>query len=793
MRVPLSWLRELCPVELSVEELADVFTMRGLGVEGVLRPWERLQGVVIARVLEVADHPGLEKLCVARVEAGGGPVEVVVGVRNMRPGDLVPWAPPGAAIPTLDDPLGRRTFKGVTSNGMLCSPRELAISPDHDRILVLPEDSPVGRDVRSHFGLDDVVFDTEILSNRADLQSVLGVAREVAAATGTPLQFPDTAAPEGDEKAEDVATVEIRDLELCPRYLARVVRGVGTRSSPIRVQARLTAAGMRPISGAVDATNFVMLELGQPLHPFDLSLLEGAGIIVRRAEEGEGIRTLDDVDRELSADDLVIADHAKAVAIAGIMGSAAAEVSADTSDVLLESAHFERTAVARTSQRLGLRSEASARFERGADPEAVGAAADRAARLMTEWAGGTVLAGAIDIGRQPDRRTVSVRPSRATLLLGLPVSARDIESSLQRIGIATRSGDDAVEAEIPAFRPDVEREVDLIEEVIRVQGYERVGETLPGLRQSGGVPQSYVFRDRVRDALVRAGLDEIATYSFASADDLKLTGDHDAVSVANPLAADDAYLRTSLIPGLLRAVRLNVSRQVRRAALFEVGRVFFPGEGETPVEEHDRVALALWGEAPAGYPEPRRDLDFSDAKGALEVLFGAVGVTTWSLGGPPTRRLFHPTRSASISMDGELVGEVGELHPRVAGSMDLPGRVALVELEVSVLAGGAGGGVRYREVPRFPPVHRDLAFVVDERTAAGRVAAALRDAAGPLADVALFDVWSGPPIPEGRRSLAFSLDFRAPDRTLTDEEVDRTVDAIRDRLAADLGAVLRSS
>jgi phenylalanyl-tRNA synthetase beta chain len=793
MRVPLSWLREFCPVEHSAEELAEILTMCGLNVEALLRPWERLQGVVIARVVDVADHPESDRLCVTRVDAGQGPVEVVAGVRNMRPGDLVPWAPPGATIPTSAQALEKLVLRGITSNGMLCSPRELAISAEHDRILVLPPDAPVGAEVRTEFGLDDVVFDIEILSNRADLQSVVGVAREAAAATNRPFTMPDTTLSEGDAKAADAATVEIHDLERCPRYLARVIRDVTVGPSPIQAQARLTAAGMRPLSNVVDATNYVMLEMGQPLHPFDLSLLEGAGIVVRRASEGERIRTLDDVDRELSPDDLVIADHAKAVAIAGVMGSAPAEVSPATNDVLLESAHFDRAGVARTSQRLGLRSEASARFERGADPEGVASAADRAAGLIVRWSGGTVLAGAIDVGRPPDRRFISVRPSRASLLLGMPVGAPDVESSLNRIGIATRSAGDAVEAEIPGFRPDVEREIDLVEEVIRIQGYERVGETLPGVRQSGGVPARYALRGRIREALARAGLHEIASYSFASQDDLRMTGDHDAVAVANPLAADDAFLRTSLIPGLLRAVRQNLSHQVRTAALFEVGRVFFPGEGAA-VEERDRVALAMSGEASAGYPEPQRHLDFSDAKGALELLLEMLWVTEWELGRPPSRRLFHPTRSASVLMGGELAGEVGELHPRVAARLDVPGRVAAAELEIGVLARVAGAPVRYREVPRFPPVHRDLAFVADERTPAGALAAAIRESAEGLAeDVTLFDVWSGRPIPENKRSLAFAVQFRAPDRTLTDEEVDRAVDAIRERLARDLRAELRSS
>jgi phenylalanyl-tRNA synthetase beta chain len=797
VKVLLSWLREFAPTDLSADELAELLTAKGAEVESVERPWAGLEGVVVARVLDVRVHPDADKLCVARVDAGteAGEVEVVVGVRNMAPGDLVPLAPPGARVPVRPEPLERRDVRGVASNGMLCSAWELAISPDHGGILVLPPDTPVGADVKRQLGLDDAVLDIEVTPNRPDLMCVVGVAREVAAATGVPLTLPDTSVVEGDEKAADVATVEIRDLERCPRYLARVVRGVSVGPSPLHVQARMTASGMRPLSNVVDATNYVLLEMGHPLHPFDLARLEGTGIVVRRAEEGERMVTLDDVERVLTADDLLIADHARAVAIAGVMGSAPAEVSPQTRDVLLESAYFERTGIARTSQRLGLRSEASARFQRGADPEAVPRAVDRSAALIAAWSGGTVLAGSIDVGRAPERRRIGIRPERASLLLGMEVSAAEVVDSLGKVGIATEERSGVIEAEVPGFRPDLEQEVDLIEEVIRVLGYDRLGETLPAIRQAGGVPEGHRFRRRIREALARAGLLETTSFSFASAADLALVDDREGVRVANPLAADDEFLRTSLLPGLLRALGKNLAHQVRSAALFEVGRIFYPagGDSEHPVEEHDRVAWALTGQASPGYPDPQRDFDFFDAKGALEALMGSLGVRDWSLGPPPNRHLFHPTRSASVMVGDRLAGEVGELHPYVAERLDFGGRVAVAELEVAVLAAHAWSDLAYREIPRFPPVRRDLAFTVDAVTPAGALRSAMLEAASGLAgSVTLFDVHTGPPVPEGKKSLAFSVDFRSPDRTLTDEEVARAVEAIGDRLGRDFGAELRS-
>ncbi|HXF57273.1 MAG TPA: phenylalanine--tRNA ligase subunit beta [Actinomycetota bacterium] len=792
MRVPLSWLREFCPVDLGPEEVAELLTRQGVHVEAVLRPWEGLSGVVVARVVEVTDHPGSDRLCLARVRAGEAERQVVVGVRNMRPGDLVPLAPPGATLPGLSEPLAAREIRGVVSEGMLCSPRELGISQDHSGILVLPEEAPPGSDLKQALGLDEAVLDIEVKPNRPDLLSVVGVAREVAAGTGAPFVEPDTSVGEGEERAAELATVEVLDLVRCPRYLARVVRGVRVGPSPLRVQARLTAAGMRPLSNVVDATNYVMLELGQPLHPFDLARLEGRAVVVRRAEPGERLVTLDGVERALDPDDLLIADRSRGVAVAGVMGSAAAEVSDSTTDVLLESANFERTGVLRTARRLGLRTEASLRFERGVDPELVPLAAARAARLMVEWAGGSVAGGAVEVGGAPPRRRLSLRPERASLLIGMPVSGELVLETFRRLRVPARERDGAVEVEVPGYRVDLELEADLVEEVARLYGYDRVPARLPPVRRPGGLADSYAARRRVREALVRAGLREASTFSFASAEDLALmgVGEEEAVRVANPLAADQAFLRTSLVPGLLRALQYNLARQVRGAALFEVGRVFRRAD---PVEERDHAGVALCGQPGPAFPGEAREVDFFDAKGSVEVVLEALGLGDWALEPEPLIGPYHPVRSAAVVVDGARVGSVGELHPRVAARLDLPPGTAVAELDVTALSARTPVRVAYRDLPRFPPVRRDLAFVVDRATPAGAVRAAILEAAGGLADqVTLFDVFTGPPVPEGRKSLAFSVDFRAPDRTLTDEETERAVAAIVARLRERFGAELRA-
>ncbi len=792
LRVVLSWLREFAPTDLGADELAELITARGVKVEAVLRPWAGLEGVVVARVVDVADHPDSDKLCVARVDDGAGEHQVVVGVRNMAPGDLVPWARPGSRVPILPEPLGARKLRGEVSNGMLCAPDELGISADHGGILLLNEQGlRAGADVKAALGLDDAVLDVEVEPNRPDFLSVFGVAREVSAATGVALLDPAIGPSEAPEPAADAASIELQDLEGCPNYLARVLLGVAPAASPLRVQARLTAAGMRPINAVVDATNYVMLELGQPLHAFDLDRLAGHGIVVRRARDGERLRTLDDVDRVLTAEDLLICDLEHPVAIAGVMGGAGAEVSEATTGILLESATFTRTGVLRTARRLGLHTEASHRFERGTDPEGTARSAARCAGLIASWSGARVLRGVAEAGEVPPRRWVGVRPARASALLGYEVDVGDAEKVFEALRMSTRgSGRDLLEVEVPGYRVDIEREVDLIEEVARIQGYGRIEATLPTVRQMGGVPAAYAFVRRLREILLRAGLHEARLLSFASDEDMTLLGDLDAIRVANPLQADGSLLRTRLTPGLLHAAARNRARGVRSVTLFEVGTVFRAG---VPVQERTMAGFVLSGPAAEGWTEPARPFDALDATGVLEALMGELRIGAWSLGDPPGRPM-HPGRSATVLIGGHPVGMVGELHPRAVADLELEGRVALAELEVDALRVAATAEpFRLSEVPRFPPIRRDLAFVVPEEVAAGAVRAALEESAGELlGSCLLFDVHRGDPLPTGTKSLAFAVEFRAPDRTLTGEEADRAVGAIVERLASGSGATLRS-
>jgi phenylalanyl-tRNA synthetase beta chain len=791
VKVPLSWLHEFCPTDLDAEDLADRLNVAGVHVEKILRPWSGLSGVIVARVKEKRAHPKSEKLTLATLETGSGEAHVAAGVANWEPGDLVPYAPPGARVPVLDVPLGVKLMGGEESQGMICSPHELGISADHGAILILPSDLSPGADVAAALGLDDMVLDVEVEPNRPDLMSVLGVAREASSATGTKLLVPDPMLDEAMEAAADVATVEVVDPQRCPRYLARVVRGVGDAASPLRVQARLTAAGMRPVSAVVDATNYVMLELGQPMHPFDLDQLDDHAIVVRRASQGERLETLDGVDRVLDGEDLVIADRSVAVGIAGVMGSARAEVSPTTTDILLESAYFERKGILFTARRLHLSTEASMRFERGADPEGIGLAADRAVALMTAWAAGTPLRGAIVVGEAPPRVRVPARPSRVSRYLDVSIGTADIRQAFDRLGITTEeTGDDEVVVEAPGYRPDLRIEEDVIEEVARLLGYDSLPSTIPRVPQSGGVASTYAFRRRLRDALVRAGLRETLSLPFVSREEVRLAGDDPghAVRLLNPVEGDRPHLRTSLLPGLLRALQVNAAHRVDRAALFEAGHVF--AVGSEGVRETERAAAAMMGPSHSGHPGDRRPVDFFDGTGALEATMGVLGVRAWRLG-EPAGWPFHPGRSAVIRIGDEEAGVVGELHPRATEQLELPGRVVAFELDADTVSRHVARDISVEDVPRFPPAVRDLAFVVDASVPAAEVARAIREAGTLVYGAELFDAFSGSPLPEGRKNLAYTVEFRT-DRTLTNEEVDEAVAAIAALVGERVGGEFRA-
>jgi phenylalanyl-tRNA synthetase beta chain len=776
MRAPLSWIREFTPVEVSTDELVAALNQVGLEVEGVEEPGRDVRGVIAARVLDVVKHPKADKLTLVDIDFGTDSTRVVCGAQNVAAGDVVPYAPAGAHLPEPFGVLERRTIRGVTSDGMLLAPDELGLGDDHDGIVHLDGATKPGADVRELLGLDDVIFDLSITPNRPDAMCIVGVAREVAAHFGLPLQIPEADAPTDRGVASDI-TVRVDAPDRCPRYLGRVAR-VTMGPSPSWMAQRLVKAGMRPISNVVDVTNYVLLERNQPLHAFDLGRLAGRGILVRQAERGEHIMTLDGVDRALSEEDLLICDAAGAPqAIAGVMGGGTSEVSDATSEILLESAYFERMGIARTSKRLKLRSESSARFERGIDPNGVAEHAERAMELFAEVAEARVAGEAVDVYPQPvERVRIHVRTSKVNGVLGTDLRDTEILDALRPLGIEVDGGGDDITAVAPTFRPDLEREIDIVEEVARRVGFASIGRTVARPRdQVGGLTQRQRERRVAADALVGAGLSEAVTIPLVAPADLERAGAplDRLVEAANPLRAEESVLRTRILPGLLRAVAHNHAHGLTDVGIFEVGRVFLAprGEGALLPEEPTHLAVALAGTARRRPVEDDRPLDPFDALDVLHEVFDALEIADDKTKAA-ARPGFDPARAAAVLVDGQEIGVLGQLDPELLVALELTPPVVGFELDLDRLLDGRRRDRTFRPPSPYPPSTIDLALVVDKDVAAGDVAETLRRAAGDvLEEVRLFDVFRSDALGAGRKSLAFALRFRAPNRTLTDDEV----------------------
>jgi phenylalanyl-tRNA synthetase beta chain len=803
MRVSLKWLRELVDVKLPVPELVDLLDMTGTKVEAVHTVGEALEGVIVGRILTKERHPEAEKLWVTTVDVGGAePLQIVCGAQNFEAGDLVPVAVVGATLPN-GMTIKKAKLRGIVSMGMNCSAAELGLGSDQSGLLILPADAPVGVPFATYRGLADTVIELEVTPNRPDCLSMAGVAREVGAVTGLPASVPGSVPVESGSPASDAVTVRIEDPALCPRYAARLVRGVKVGPSPEWLVERVAAAGARPINNVVDVSNYVMFELGQPLHAFDVATLAGAGgradITVRVAKAGERLTTLDGQDRALATDTLVIADPTGAIALAGVMGGAATEVTGTTVDVLLESACFSSSSVGRTSRRLGLISEASARFERGVDANGCVAALDRAAQLLAEVAGGEVAPGIVDAYPRPvEPLTVTLRICRLNSLLGTALTCEVVSAILTRLGLTVAGDGDTLSVTVPTFRPDLTREADLIEEVVRVHGMGGVTSTLPaGRGRVGGYTVEQLRRERVGAALRGAGLNEAVTWAFADPADIGCTGwvfgpEERPVRLLNPMAGDQAVLRFSALPGLVRAVANNRRRGVPDVHLYEIGSVWWTAPGRKLPKERAVVSGVLAGawDRP-GWNDDPPPLDLFDAKGVLESVVEELGVARFKVRATDLRWL-QPGRSAEVLVGGDVVGWLGEVHPSVLDAYECPGPVAVFEVQLKPLLKAARDVRPFVDLPRLPGVKVDLAIAVDESVTSERVEQAIRSAGGKLLDsVRLFDVYRGAGVAEGRKSLAFSLVYRDPERTLTDDEVDSAHEKVVRKVAGAVGGELR--
>lgn len=797
MKVTVGWLREFVPIRIGTAELCERLSLGGFEVEEVQESGAEIRDVVVARISTVEAHPDAERLSVCRVDRGSGdPLTVVCGARNMKAGDCVALAPVGTSLPG-GRRIERTEIRGVGSSGMLCSGAELGLDDEADGILILPGDAPVGESLVRYLGADDTVLTLAVTPNRGDCLSMIGVAREVGALTGARLKVRAARLREAAEPAAAQVSIAIEEPRACGRYAARVVREVRLAASPRWLQQRLRAVGMRPINNVVDVTNYVMMEYGQPLHAFDLDRLPAPQIGVRAARAGETIVTLDGGERALTPEDLLITSRDVPVAIAGVMGGRDSEVTGQTRNVLLESAWFHPSWIRRTARRLDLHSEASHRFERCVNVDGVTAAIDRAASLLAELAGGSVCAGVVDVYPEPAAPVrVGLRLGRVSDVLGAEVARREVVRVLEALGASvSAAGRGAVEVEVPAFRSDLTREIDLIEEVARVIGYERIPDSMPLASLEGGrLPERLRGEGAVRQALAGSGLCEAVTLSFASARDNRLFPGldrrGDAVRLLNPVSAEEPELRRSLIGGLLAAWRTNRSQGVASVSAFTIGKVFWRDEAS---REAWRLAGILAGNRPEAGLGTAAAVDFADARGVVENVLDRLHLLERAAWAPLAGEgPFHPGRSAAISVDASPIGVLGALHPDVEAELGVEGPHWLFELDLEGMLAYVPRHVFFQELPRFPAVIRDLAVMVDEGFASDRLIRFVRQAGQSLVEeVGLFDQYAGAPIPAGKKSLAYSISYRAADRTLTDEEVNRVHAELTAAIAAALPVELR--
>ncbi|MDE0689462.1 MAG: phenylalanine--tRNA ligase subunit beta [Candidatus Poribacteria bacterium] len=797
MNVTLNWLKAYIDFEFSPNELADRLTMLGIEVESVKHLGADLEGVIVGSVASIRPHPNADKLVLCQVDTGGPEeLQIVCGAPNVREGMLAPVATIGATLP-VGLTIKRAKLRGETSEGMLCSEKELGLSDAAAGLMELPTDIPLGTPLSGALGLDDVVFELEITPNRPDCLSLIGIAREIRAETGNPLKPPTVDLIESDIDAQELTSVTIDAPDLCPRYAARVIQGVKVAASPAWLQQRLESVGIGVINNIVDVTNFVLMEYGQPLHAFDYHKLTENRIVVRRAREGEHITTLDEVERELTPDMLVIADAEQPVALAGIMGGYDSEITEATCDVLLESAYFNPSSVRATAKALGISTEASYRFERGADPGVVLAALDRASQLIAELAGGTICEGVVDVypGQQP-LTEIQLRPERVNFVLGTTLEASEMVQILNRLGFDVDATGDIYHVTVPTFRADLTREIDLIEEIARVHGYDNIPTTLP----KGDIPvpaqdPKTEIRKRIKHFLLAAGMMEAVNYSFCDPncfDKIRLNPNdplRNTLRLQNPLSPEMSVLRTTLTPGLLANAQHNRNHQIDTIALFEIGGVFVH-DGEE--KEPERVAGVLAGQIGEGvYSDPYRPPDFFDIKGLVEEMLEVCGVVDWTLQKTDTPT-FHPGRNAEVLLGDKRIGVFGEVHPEVLENYDLPYKAYLFEFDLDGLTDVATFAKRFEPISVYPKVARDLAIVVDKEILSDMPTALIYTTGGDSVDsVRLFDVYEGEQVPKGKKSLAYTITYHSATETLTDKAVNALHDEVVKGLNRELGAELR--
>ncbi len=782
MLISFNWLKNYVDIEVSPEKVASLLTMAGLEVESVEALYPQLRNVIVARIENIKPHPDADRLKVCMVNTGKDVLPVVCGAPNIAEGQNVAFAQIGTKLPGGME-VKKAKIRGEVSFGMICSEKELEIGSDHSGILVVEGNFEPGTPLAEALGLDDTILEVAITPNRGDCLSYLGIAREVAALTGKKVKYPIIDLTEAGPPVESLTSVTLLDPARCPRYSARVIEGVEIKPSPKWLRRKLEAVGLRSINNIVDVTNFVLLEYGQPLHAFDFDLLHEHRIVVRTARDGEKFVTLDGVERVLDSDMLLICDGEKGVALAGIMGGENSEIQPTTRNVLIESAFFDPYSIRRTSKKLGISTESSYRFERRVDPEGVIRALDRAAQLMLELGGGRLATGYIDQYPRPFvpvKITMSI--SKGSNFLGAPLSLEEAEKLLSSIELGVKVlDDDKLDVDVPSFRGDLTREVDLFEEIARLKGYDYIPAATPSAPLDTPKPDEFLlFRNRLVDVMTGFGFSELVTYSFISEESIRKLnfpeGDphYDVVRIKNPLSEEQAVMRTSLLPGLIETVRRNIYRKNETLRFFELSKVFIPEKGkELPSEPYHAVGCMVGSQSADLLYDRENSVDFYDIKGVLEGLFDALKLHPKFLpeAYPP---YLDDTEAASVEIDGKTVGSVGLLRADVAEEFGIKVPVYVFELSIDLLYEISSVTPQFKPLPRFPFVTRDLAVVLQKDVPAQAIIDSLLDAGEPLLEsVAVFDVYEGKKLGPNERSIGYRLTYRAPDRNLTDEEVNK--------------------
>ncbi|GFE58504.1 phenylalanine--tRNA ligase subunit beta [Geobacter sp. AOG1] len=801
MIVTYNWLKEFVDLELPPSQLADLLTMLGLEVEGVTPCGEGMDDVVVAVVEERAQHPNADKLSLCRVNNGREVLNIVCGAQNFTAGDKVALAQIGATLPG-DFRIKRSKIRGEESCGMLCSEKELGLADESAGIMILPADLPLGIPVFTALGLKDTIFEIGLTPNRADCLSVIGIAREIAAKLGKQIRHPEFTLVDNGALVADRASVVIEDPQFCPRYTARYIDGCRIAPSPRWLVNRLNAVGMRSINNVVDVTNYVLLEYGHPLHAFDFDLLAGGKIIVRRAGEGEKFTTLDGQERTLTANDLTIRDATRGVALAGIMGGENSEIKDNTTNILLESAYFNPTAIRLTSKRLGLHTESSHRFERGADIAILTRALDRAAALIAELAGGTIARGLIDVHPEPvPQRTIMARLDRINRMLGIALTTDEVATIFRNLEFdVVQTGPEAMAVTVPSFRVDIEREIDLIEEVARLHGFENIPVTMPKARVfSDRPPRAQRLEKEARSLLVSQGFNEVINFSFIAPeayDRLQLASDDQrraAIKLRNPLVAEQSVMRTTLLPSLLETAAANISHRELNLRLFEMRRVYHPRPGEELPAEPLHIAAIMTGRRePEGWCQGNEQVDFYDAKGIVENLLFSLLVPSVEYVSENPEPFYHPGKCCTVLVGGKPVGSLGEIHPDVQDNFGLSQPVYYLELDFNRLIGHGKERTEVQAPSRYPDVARDIAMLLAEGIPAVQVLDCVRGLRlKEIESVAIFDLYKGEHVPVGQKSLAIRVRYRSPERTLTDDEVTRMHQRVIDALVGKLNITVR--